>query len=370
MSRNYYEVLGVERNATDAEIKRAFRELARRFHPDGNPDDPGAEDRFKEASVAYETLSDPERRRRYDMFGEAGRRGAGGGGTSADAFGFGDVFEAFFSGDAFGRRGPAGPERGPDLEVAVELTLTQAAFGETIPIDVRLPVACSRCDGSGCEPGTFPSTCDVCDGSGEIRQIRRSILGQMVTASPCAACSGTGRRITSPCGTCRGDGRVADDRTIEVEVPAGVDDGQRLRLTGRGAAAPRGGHSGDLYVSLRVAAHPDFERRGDDLVAVQHLSVAQAVLGVVVDVATLDGSHELTIAAGTQPGQVFRIKGQGVHSLRGRGRGNLLVQIAVDVPTRLSDEEAALWHQVAEMRGEDVAPPDKGVLSRLRSALK
>jgi len=369
VSRDYYEILGVDRNSTDAEIKRAFREAARRSHPDGNPDDPSAEERFKELSVAYETLSDPERRRRYDMFGESGQRGAPGGG--GDAFGFGDIFESFFGGgDAFGRRGPAGPQRGSDLEVLVELTLEQAAFGATIPIDVRLPVACATCDGSGCEPGTHPSTCETCGGSGEVRQVRRSILGQMMTSSPCAACDGTGREILSPCSTCRGDGRVQDSRTIEIEVPAGVDDGQRLRLSGRGAAAPRGGPTGDLYVSLRVASHPDFERRGDDLLSALQLSVAQAALGTVVEVPTLDGTAEVVVPPGTQPGQIFRIKGAGVHSLRGRGRGHLLVQAEIEIPARMSEEEAALWHQIADLRGETVSEPDKGVLSRLRSALK
>ncbi len=370
MSSDYYAVLGVDRNATDAEIKRAFREAARRSHPDGNPDDPSAEERFKEISVAYETLSDPERRRRYDMFGETGRRGAPGD-AGGEAFGFGDIFGSFFGGgDAFGRRGPAGPARGADLEVLVELTLHQAAFGDTIPIDVRLPVACSTCDGSACEPGTHPSTCDACGGSGEIRQVRRSILGQMMTSSPCAICDGTGRRIQSPCATCRGDGRVQDERTIEIEVPSGVDDGQRLRLSGRGAAAPRGGPSGDLYVSLRVAVHPDFERRGDDLLASLRLSVAQVALGTVVEVPTLEGTEEIVVPPGTQPGQRFRVKGAGVPSLRGRGRGHLLVHVEVEVPARMGDEEAALWHQIAELRGEEVTPPDKGVLSRLRSALK
>jgi len=367
---DYYEMLGVARNATDAEIKRAFRDLARRYHPDSNPDDPEAEERFKEISVAYEVLSDPERRRRYDLFGEgAGRAGAASGG--GDPFGFGDIFDAFFGGDAFGmRRGPSGPMRGPDAEAEVVLDLGEAAFGTTSSIEVRLPVPCARCEGSGCEPGTHPSRCDVCGGSGEVRQARRSILGQIVTASPCAVCAGTGQRILSQCRDCRGDGRVLAQQTIEVEVPAGVDDGQRLRLTGRGAAAPRGGQSGDLYVNVRVRRHPDFERQGDDLVRVERVSVAQAALGALVSVPTLEEPHELAVPPGTQPGQVFRVKGAGVPSLRGRGRGDLLVRVDVEVPTHLSDEEAALWLQLAELRGESVAPPEKGVFSKLRSAFQ
>ena len=367
MSRDHYDVLGLPRSCTDAEIKRAFRDLARQHHPDNNPDDPHAEERFKELSVAYEALGDPERRRRYDTFGDSGRRG---GAPSGDPFGFGGLFDAFFTGDAFGRRGPAGPARGPDAEATVELTIHEAAFGVTAPIEARIPVACARCAGSGCEPGTHPSRCDVCEGAGEVRQVRRSILGQIVTASPCAVCEGTGRRILSQCRDCRGDGRVLADRTIEVEVPGGVDDGQRLRLSGRGPAAPRGGQPGDLFVNVRVQPHPDFERRGDDLVHVCRVSVAQAVLGVPLQVPTLEGAHELNVPAGTQPGQIFRIKHEGVPSLRGRSRGDLLVRVEVEVPSRLDDDEAVLWRALAEARGEQVLPPDTSVLGRLRSALK
>jgi molecular chaperone DnaJ len=374
VSRDHYDVLGVERSATDDEIKRAYRELARRYHPDSNPDDPAAAERFREASVAYETLRDPERRRRYDVFGDTGARaGSGGPGGPGDAFGFGDIFDAFFGGggDPFGgRRGPSGPVRGPDAEATIELTLHQAAFGATYTLDARLPIPCERCDGSGCEPGTHPSRCDVCGGAGEVRQVRRSILGQIVTASPCGVCDGTGQRILSQCHECRGDGRVQASRTIDVEVPAGVDDGQRLRLAGRGPAAPRGGQPGDLFVTVRVAPHDDFQRQGDDLVHIRAISIAQAALGALLEVPTLEEPTELMVPAGTQPGAVFRIKGEGVPSLRGRSRGDLLVRVDVEVPTRLGEDEAALLRTLAELRGEAVAPPASGVFSRLRSALK
>ncbi|MFI5046223.1 MAG: J domain-containing protein [Acidimicrobiia bacterium] len=367
-----YETLGVARNATDDEIKRAYRTLARTFHPDSNPDDPDAESQFKEINLAYEVLRDPERRRRYDVFGDDGGRASAGPRPGAgDAFGFGDIFGAFFGGDAFGARGPAGPPRAPDAEAVVNLDLARAAFGATSTIEVRLPVACARCEGSGCEPGTYPARCDVCGGEGEVREVRRSILGQIITAAPCVACSATGSRIPTPCKECRGDGRVRSSRSIDVEVPAGVDDGQRLRLAGRGPAAPRGGIPGDLYVTVKVAPDPRFERHGDDLLHVRRIAFTQAALGCRLDVETLEGPEELLVSPGTQPGHVFRLKGRGIPALRGRGRGDLLVRVDVDVPGRLSAEEDALVRQLAEVRGEEVAAPqDKSVFSRLKSAFQ
>ena len=369
MNRDFYEILGVGRDATDEEIKRAYRALARRYHPDTNGGDPDAEIRFKEASVAYETLRDPERRRRYDTFGE---RGVGGGPGPGDVFGFSDLFDAFFGGgEPFGGgRGPTGPVAGSDVEIAIELSLAEAAFGTTPSVELTLPLECDRCDGSGCEPGTHPSRCDVCGGAGQVRQVRRSILGQLVTAVSCAACEGTGRRILSPCSQCRGDGRVRAARTVELEVPPGVDDGQRLRVAGRGAAAPRGGPPGDLFVTVRVRPHPEFERAGDDLVHVRRLSVSQAILGVELTVETLEGTESLAVPPGTQPGDVLRLKGHGVPSLRRRGRGDLLVRIEVVVPDKLSPEEEELVRSLADLRGEDVAEPGKGAFSRLRSAFK
>ncbi|MEX1009204.1 MAG: J domain-containing protein [Acidimicrobiia bacterium] len=368
---DYYEVLGISRTATDDEIKRAYRALARRYHPDNNPDDPDAEARFKEFSLAYETLRDPERRRRYDVFGEDGARATASGQSGGDPFGFGNLFDAFFGGDPFGGRGQAGPPRAPDAEAVVHLELAQAAFGATATLDVRLPVACTRCEGSGCEPGTHPARCDVCGGTGEVREVRRSILGQIVTAAPCVACSATGSRIPTPCRDCRGDGRVRASRSIDVEVPAGVDDGQRLRLSGRGPAAPRGGVAGDLYVTVRVAADPRFERHGDDLLHVRRIAFTQAALGSRLDIETLEGPEELIVPPGTQPGHVFRLKGRGVHALRGRGRGDLLVRVDVDVPGRVSAEEDELLRSLAAIRNEEVAAPqDKGVFSRLRSAFQ
>ncbi len=370
MPTDYFELLGVSPNATDDEIKRAYRRLARELHPDARPGDAEAEARFKEVTVAYETLRDPERRRRYEMFGPEGVT-AGAGPTGADAFGLNDLFDAFFAGDPFGaRRGPAGPPRGADVEAAVELTLAEAAFGVTKTVEVRIPATCERCDGSGCEPGTHPARCETCGGTGEVRQVRRSIIGQIVTAGACSACGATGATILSPCPNCRGDGRVRASRRIDVDVPAGIDDGQQLRLGGQGPAAPRGGIPGDLYVRVRVQPHPAFERHGTDLVHVRRLAMTQAVLGTTTTVDTLDGPEELVVPPGTQPGRVFRLKGRGMPPLRGRARGDLLVQVEVEIPEQVTDEQAELLRRLAELRGDDVAARDPGLLSRIRSAFQ
>lgn len=364
---DYYAVLGVSPQASDDEIKRAYRALARKFHPDANPGDPDAEARFKELTVAYETLSNPERRRQYDVFGDDGQGRVRTSQTMGDAFGLGDLFDAFFGGQTMQGGGPA---RGYDAEVDIALTLREAAFGVVHPVEVRMPVACERCTGSGCEPGTHPSRCDVCGGTGAVRQVRRSILGQMVTSLPCRACDATGSRILSPCRDCRGDGRVNGVRHIDVEVPPGVDEGQRLRLPGKGPAAPRGGIPGDLYVTVGVVADPRFERQGDDLLRVVSVPFTQAALGAKLTIETLEDPEELVVTPGTQPGQIFKLKGRGVPSLHGRGRGDLLVRVDVEVPERLGPEEDELLRQLAALRGEEVAPPDRGFFQRVRSAFQ
>ena len=299
------------------------------------------------------------------MFGDE-TRGAGGGAPGAEAFGFGDLFDAFFQGGFGG--GASGTPRAPDAEAVMELDLSAAAFGVIETLELDMPGPCDRCDGSGCEPGTHPSRCDACGGAGEVRQVRRSILGQLVTAVPCVACAGTGQQIPSPCTSCSGDGRVRTTRHIEVEVPAGIDDGQRLRLTGRGPAAPRNGIAGDLYVTVRVRPHPSLERDGFDLVHRRRIAMSQAALGTVLSVDTLDEPEEVTVPPGTQPGHVFRFKGRGVPVLQGRGRGDLLVEIDVDVPQDLTEAEQDLLTQFAELRGEEVAPPPEGgFFSKIRS---
>ncbi|MBW3574432.1 MAG: molecular chaperone DnaJ [Actinobacteria bacterium] len=373
MATDYYEILGVGRSASAEDIKRAYRRMARELHPDTNAD-PTAEERFKQIGVAYETLSDPERRRRYDTFGPEGLRGAGAGaGPSGFGGGIGDIFDAFFGGAGpFGgqQRGGTGPPRGADMEVALDLEFEEAVFGASRDVSLRLPVTCSTCTGTGARPGTSPTTCAECGGAGQVRRVRQSILGQMVSAGPCPRCAGMGKVVSDPCPDCRGGGRRTEQRSWTVEVPAGVDHGSTLRLTGKGAAGVQGGLNGDLYVHLRVKPHERFEREGYDLIDRLHVPVTQAALGAVLDYDTLDGTEELTIPPGTQSGRVFRLRGRGVPHVEGRARGDLLVEVTVDVPTELGPVEEDLLRQLAEVRGDDVAPPDSGLFSRIRSAFK
>jgi molecular chaperone DnaJ len=371
---DYYELLGVSRTATTEEIKKAYRRKAREFHPDANPGDTEAAEQFKQVARAYQVLSDDQQRARYDRYGEAGVGGAGAGPTAEDLFGggLGDIFETFFGGGGSpfggGRRGPSGPPRGQDMEVIADITFEQAVFGDEIDVSLKLPTRCSDCDGSGAGEGTQPVTCSDCGGSGQIQRVRQSLLGQMVTASPCGRCGGLGQIVTTPCATCRGEGRVTTDKTYQVDVPAGVDSGSTLRLSGRGAAGPRGGGAGDLYVHLRVAPHEMFVREGHDLVTEVPISIAQASLGTQIELETLDGTEDLIVPPGTQPGREFVLRQRGVPHLRGRGRGDLRARVRVDVPSKLTDDEVALLTRFAEGRGEVVGNGKEGLFSRIKSA--
>lgn len=370
---DFYELLGVSRGASADDIKKAYRRRARELHPDANPDDPSAEDRFKEVARAYEVLSDTDQRARYDQYGEAGLGGAGGQG---DFFGGGggginDIFEAFFGGGfGGGQRGPSGPPRGQDLEVVADITFEQAVFGANIPVSVRTATACDTCSATGAAPGTSATTCGGCQGTGQVRRVRQSLLGQMVTSGPCNQCGGVGQIIASPCTTCRGEGRVIGEKTYNVDVPAGVDNGSTLRLSGRGAVGPRGGGTGDLYVHLRVAEHDRFVRDGDDLVGDLVVSVAQAALGTEIEFETLDGNETVAVPAGSQYGKVFVFRGKGVPHLNGRrtGRGDLRVVLRIEVPTKLTAKEAELLRAFAEARGESVSESDNSLLGRIKSA--
>jgi molecular chaperone DnaJ len=373
---DFYEILGVSRGASADDLKRAYRKRARELHPDANPDKPNAEDEFKELSRAYEVLSDPQQRANYDRFGEAGLGGGGGGDPFAGG-GLGDIFEAFFGGNSpfggsgfGGRGGPAGPPRGQDLEVIADLAFEQAVFGGTVPVTVKSAVRCADCSGSGAGAGTQPVQCADCQGTGQVRRVRQSLLGQMVTASPCQRCAGMGQVISTPCVTCKGEGRVIESVTYQVDVPGGVDTGATLRLNGRGAVGPRGGVPGDLYVHIRVAAHPTLQREDDDLVHVLDVGIAQAALGAKFTIETLEGDEEITVPAGTQHGHEIMLKGRGVPLLNsgGRRRGDLRVIVRVVVPTKLTDAEEKLLRDFAALRGDAIAEADKGLKSRIKSA--
>jgi len=357
-STDLYAVLEVGHDASPEELKRSYRRLARQFHPDANPGDPAAEARFKEVSQAYEILSDPERRANYDRFGADVGAGSPFGAGSVQ-----DIFDMFFGGLG-GRPQRRGPQPGPDAEVSVDITLDDAAFGASHDVSVTLPQRCSSCAGSGCAPGTSPVTCVECSGTGEVRRVRNSILGQMVTATPCSRCAGTGQRIDTPCPDCRGDGRVTATSTFTVQIPPGVEDGSTMRLADRGAAGARGGPSGRLFVHLRVRPDPRFERVGDDLHHEAHVSFAQAALGTTIEVPTLRATASVEVEPGSAFGTVHRIRHEGVAHLHGRGRGDLYVHLAVDVPTALDDTSADLLRQLAAHRGEEVRERAPRLFSR------
>lgn len=378
VSADYYELLGVARGATADEIKKAYRRLAREYHPDTNPGDAEAESKFKELARAYETLSDPERRARFDRFGSDDAVNFGDPFGSGGMGGLGDLFDAFFgagspfggSGGGGGRRGPSGPPRGPDLEAVATLEFSEAVFGCQHDVTVRTAGACEDCSGAGTAPGTSATTCTDCGGSGEVRTVRQSMLGQIVSTQACRTCGGQGQVIPSPCAACRGEGRVVTDKTYSVDIPAGVDTGSTLRLTGRGAVGPRGGSAGDLYVKIRVEVDERFVRHGYDIVHEMPITMTQAALGHHLRYETLDGAEDLVIPKGTQTGRVFRLRGRGVPHLEGRGRGDLHVKVIVRTPDSLSSEEAELLQQFAALRGEEVTSPEGGLLSRIRSAFK
>jgi molecular chaperone DnaJ len=361
-----YGVLGLSPDASPEEIKRAFRALARQYHPDANPA-PDAEARFKEINAAYEVLSDPVKRQRYDAYGDAA--GQPGFANFGD---LGDIMESFF-GAAFGRgraqTRPGGPVRGADLSLQIELAFEEAVFGVTRSIDVSILRACERCNGTACEPGTFKVRCDRCGGTGELRSVQRSIFGQIVSSRTCPDCDSSGEIPASPCTACRGRGRVEVSESIEVTVPAGVQNGNTLRLDGRGEAGVRGGGNGDLYVHLAVHPHPVFDREGDHLLCSLTVSYTVAALGADVPITTLDGEETVHVPAGTQPGTMLRVRGKGVPRLGGRGRGDLAVQIDVDVPTKLRAEERELLEKLAEVRGEHTGEA-KGILDRIKDALR
>ena len=372
--RDYYELLGVERTASDAEIKRAFRRLARELHPDVS-NAPDAEERFREVVEAYEVLSKSETRELYDRFGHAGLRS---GGFTPGHFDFGsvsDIFAAFFGDELFGGVGGGRMRqraRGADVAAEVQIELAEAATGVTRTIPFQVTAACERCAGVGAEPGSSPVRCPACDGTGYLQQVSRGAFGRFVRTHACARCQGSGRIVEQPCSRCDGAGRVVEERSLDVEIPPGIHDGQRIRLTGEGHSGVLGGRAGDAYVLVRVRPDPRFVREGDDVFSTVDLTVTQAALGAELKVPTLDGDAKLTFEPGTQPGEIRVLRGRGMPVLQGYGRGDHRVLVNVSVPRRLTAEQRKLLEQFERAASADNyrADDDEGFFEKLKSAFR
>jgi molecular chaperone DnaJ len=373
VANDYYATLGVARDANADEIRRAYRKLARELHPDVNPD-PVTQERFKEVTAAYEVLSDPEKRQMYDL--GADPRSPGGGspfGPGTAGFGFGDIMDAFFGGQQ--ARGPKPRvRRGQDALIKVTIDLPEAAFGVVKEIQVDTALVCPTCTGTGAAAGHQPTECSMCRGRGEIQSVQRSFLGQVMTSRPCPQCQGYGTVITHPCPECNADGRVRTRRTLKVKIPAGIDDGTRIQLSGEGEVGPGGGPAGDLYVEVSTRPHAVFQRQGDDLHCSIALPMTVAALGTVLKLETLDGTEDVEIRPGTQPGHVVTLRARGVTHLRSSGRGDLLVHIDVQTPTRLDPRQQELLREFAAIRGEETVsttftrPEKEGLFTRIKDA--
>ena len=365
--RDYYELLGVARGADEGEIKKAFRGLARELHPDVS-EAPDAEERFREVVEAYEVLSNAETRELYDRYGHAGLRS---GGFQPGHFDFGslsDLFAAFFGDDLIGGR--AGRSRGPDLAAEVEIELVDAARGTKREVPFRVAVTCTHCGGDGAEPGTEITTCPTCAGAGRLQQVSRSVFGEFVRTTTCPTCGGSGRKIETPCSVCSGAGRVVEERTLDVDIPPGIHDGQQIRLSGEGHAGALGARAGDVYVRVRVRPDPRFVREGNDIFSTVDLTMTQAALGATVTLPSLDGEEQIELDAGTQPGAVVVLRGRGMPVLQGYGRGDQRVLVNVVVPRHLSDEQKRLLEEFDAHADERTYKPDDGFFDKLKSAFR
>uniref|UniRef100_UPI003A83BE79 molecular chaperone DnaJ n=1 Tax=Leucobacter sp. BZR 635 TaxID=3378705 RepID=UPI003A83BE79 len=345
---DHYETLGVSREASLEEIKKAYRKLARQLHPDVNPSEEAAE-RFKGITHAYDVLSDPEQRQRYDM-----------GGSQGGAGGFGDIFETFFGGGfGGGSRGPRSrEERGEDALIRVDVKLEEVVFGVQRDVTVNTAVLCDTCGGNGCQPGTHPVTCDVCRGQGQMQREVRSLFGNVVTMHPCGSCQGYGTIIESPCVECAGKGRLRERRTLQVDIPSGIDTGTRMQMRGGGEVGPFGGPNGDLFIEFKVEHNDVFSRDGNDLLSTMQVSMTDAILGTEVEVESLDGMVKVEVPAGTQSGDLVSVRGRGIQGLRATTRGDLKIAMQVATPTKLSNKEKSLIEQLAKLRKDD--PPHFG----------
>ncbi len=373
--RDFYEVLGVDRNASAEEIKKAYRKLAKQYHPDVNSGDKGLESKFKEVNEAYEVLSDTEKKSRYDQFGHAGvdPNGFGGGGAGFGDFGgFGDIFESFFGGSSgFGRSGKtrSGPQKGADLKYAIEINFEDAAFGLEKEIAISRTENCKTCEGTGSKPGTSPETCKQCKGSGQIQYKQNTPFGQFVNVKTCDACHGEGKIISNPCTTCNGKGKIKKQVKIKLNIPAGIDDGQTISLRGEGEPGAKGGPSGDLYVTIRVKPHAIFKRQGTDVILDFPITFVQAALGAEIEVPTLDGKVRYSIPEGTQTGSVFRLKNKGIPFLRGNGRGDQYIKVELEVPKKLNEKQKAILKEFAEASGGEAQDQGKGFFDKMKDAL-
>lgn len=379
--RDYYEVLGVNKGASDDEIKKAYRKLAKENHPDLNPGDKAAEARFKEANEAYEVLSDKEKKSRYDQFGHAGvdpNYGGGyggggfGGGFSGVDFDIGDIFSSFFGGSGFGGQtaNPNAPVRGNSTSVNITISFEEAAKGCKRNIDFSHIENCPECNGSGAAKGTSPQTCPECDGRGQVRQQQRTAFGVMSTTRQCSRCGGSGKIISTPCGSCSGSGRVRQNRTIEVSIPAGIDDGQIISIRGKGDAGINGGAAGDLRISVNVRPHPLFERKGVDIWCSIPVTFVQAALGADIEIPTLDGKISYTLHEGTQPNEVIKLRGKGIPNLSGRGRGDQLISVTVEVPNNLNSKQKEILRQFDKETGDGNYQQRKSFFDKLRDSFK
>lgn len=370
--RDYYEILGVNKSASDDEVKKAFRKMARKYHPDVNRDKPEAEAKFKEVNEAYEVLSNAERRGQYDQMGHAAFDGSGGGGGfggfgGGGGGGFNDIFDMFFGGQG-GRQ--AGPEKGSDLRYDMEITFEQAAFGVEKEIQIPRTEECKKCSGSGAAPGTHADTCAQCKGTGQVQVAQNTPFGRMVNTRTCDRCHGEGKIVKTPCKDCHGQGKSRVNRKIKVKIPAGVDNGSRLRVTHEGEIGTRGGPPGDLYVYIFVKAHKTFTREGSEVICDVPISFVQATLGAEIEVPTLDGKVTLKVTEGTQSGTVFRLKEKGIPHLRGNGRGDQHVRVKVLTPQKLNDKQRELLQEFAKASGETVTTEQKNLFSKVKDAFK
>jgi molecular chaperone DnaJ len=367
--RDYYELLGLSRGASEQDIKSAFRKLARELHPDVS-EAPDAEERFREVAEAYQVLSNSETRELYDRYGHAGLKG---GGFTPGSFDFGnlsDIFSAFFGDDLFGMGGRTRRARGADIAAVVEIELAEAARGVTRDIPFQVSVTCDRCNGNGAEPGTSPITCPTCGGGGRVQQVSRSVFGEFVRTSSCPQCGGSGNLVTTPCTECDGSGRKVAERRLDVTIPAGIHDGQQIRISGEGHAGELGGRSGDVYVRVRVHPDPRFVRDGDDIFSTVHLNIVEAALGTHANVETLDGPIEIEFPPGTQPGEVRVLRGRGMPVLNGFGRGDQRVLVNVSVPRRISDEQRQLLDEFERLSTDETYKKDEGFFDKLKSVFR